>query len=59
MHRLLGKIAVMGSGGTVNSDDVMKEMIDGIDDDEDNVNNVSSDVSEAPLVMDLSDQDVV
>jgi len=59
VHRLLGKIAVMGSGGTVNSDDVMKEMIDGIDDDEDNVNNVSSDVSEAPLVMDLSDQDVV
>merc|ERR1712098_1026028 len=58
VHRLLGKIAVMGSGGTVNSDAVMKEMIDGIDDDEDNVNNVSSDVSEAPLVMDLSDQDV-
>jgi len=53
VHRLLGQRIQEGEGGQVARDDVLKEMIDGIEDDE-NLNDVSSDGSEAPLVMDLA-----
>ena len=57
VHRLAGQRIQEGVDRQVTRDDVMKEMIDGIDDDE-NLNNVSSDGSEAPLVMDLSELDL-
>ena len=57
VHRLAGqRVGETGHDGLVTQEDVIKEMIDGLQDD--NFNNVSSDGSEAPLVMDLPEHDV-
>jgi len=73
VHRLAGKMLVEESGMKVSRDDVMKEMIDGIDDEDgvggsgkqenvssenDDGGNLSGDDEDAPLVMDLSGQDL-
>ena len=61
VHRLAGRKVGQEGEGELTRDDVMKEMLDGIDEDdaEDIENNLSSDGSEAPLVMDLSEQEAV
>jgi len=61
VHRLAGRRMGKEGDGEVTRDDVMKEMLDGIEDDENIENNIniSSDGSEAPLVMDLSEQELV
>jgi len=59
--RMVGKEGDAEGEGELTRDDVMKEMIEGIDDEENiekNIN-ISSDGSEAPLVMDLSEQELV
>ena len=59
VHRLAGKKVGKEGNGEVTRDDIMKEMLDGIDDVENIENNISSDGSEAPLVMDLSEQEAL
>ena len=55
VHRLAGQRVLEGLDNEVAKEDVMKEMIGEIDDEEDQAN-ISSDGSEAPLVMDLDQE---
>ena len=58
VNRLAGQRVEEGQAGAglVTQEDVMKEMMERLEDD--CLNDVSSDGSEAPLVMDLPEQDV-
>ena len=57
VHRLAGQRVDEGQAGLVTQEeDVLKEMMERLEDD--SLNNVSSDGSEAPLVMDLSEHDI-
>eukprot|EP00092_Neocalanus_flemingeri_P035364 GFUD01038477.1.p1 GENE.GFUD01038477.1~~GFUD01038477.1.p1 ORF type:complete len:683 (+),score=181.32 GFUD01038477.1:65-2050(+) len=56
VHKLAVKRVQNGVVSEVTKEDVMREMIEGIEEEE-AMNNVSSDGSESALIMDLSDQD--
>eukprot|EP00092_Neocalanus_flemingeri_P015959 GFUD01017276.1.p1 GENE.GFUD01017276.1~~GFUD01017276.1.p1 ORF type:complete len:681 (+),score=187.89 GFUD01017276.1:71-2044(+) len=56
VHKLAVKRVQNGGVSQVTKEDVMREMIEGIEEEE-AMNNVSSDGSESALIMDLSDQD--
>ena len=57
VHRLAGQRVDEGQAGMVTQEDVLVEMMNGLEDD--NLNNISSDSSEAPVVMDLSEHDTL